>query len=146
MKELRNSGITRRGFLKAGSVGALSLSQITSGLMIAATKRKSSDIRIKEIEVSYEDFPYRTAYKFGGRSGDRVTLLNVHCTVETISGHTAKGFGSMSMGNLWSFPSKTLSYEATLEAMKRLAGRIQKITADYKETGHPIDINVALEP
>jgi L-alanine-DL-glutamate epimerase-like enolase superfamily enzyme len=72
--------------------------------------------------------------------------LNVHCTVETVSGHTAKGFGSMPMGNLWSFPSKTLSYEATLEAMKRLAGRIQKITADYKETGHPIDINVALEP
>jgi L-alanine-DL-glutamate epimerase-like enolase superfamily enzyme len=146
MRELRNSGITRRGFLKAGSAGALSLSPLTSGLMIAAPKSKSTDIRIKEIEVRYEDFPYRTAYKFGGRSGDRVTLLNVYCTVEAVSGHTAKGFGSMPMGNLWSFPAKTLSYDTTLKAMKRLAESIEKISASYTEAGHPIDINVALEP
>jgi len=29
--------------------------------MIAAPKRKSSDIRIKAIDVSYEDFPYRNS-------------------------------------------------------------------------------------
>jgi L-alanine-DL-glutamate epimerase-like enolase superfamily enzyme len=114
--------------------------------MIAAPKRKSSDIRIKEIEVSYEDFPYRTPYMFGGRSGDRVTILNVHCTVETVSGRVAKGFGSMPMGNEWSFPSKTLSYDTTLDAMKRLSQRIQKISEGYTDSGHPIDINVALEP
>jgi hypothetical protein len=81
--------------------------------MIAVPKPKSSDIRIKEMDVSYEDFPYRTPYEFGGRSGDRVTLLNVHCTVETVAGHVAKGFGSMPMGNEWSFPSRTLSYDTT---------------------------------
>jgi L-alanine-DL-glutamate epimerase-like enolase superfamily enzyme len=81
----------------------------------------------------------------GGRSVDRVTLLNVNCTVETLNGHVAKGFGSMPMGNQWSFPSKALSYDTTLEAMKRLAGRIRKITAAYTEPGHPIDINFALE-
>ena len=113
---------------------------------MAAPRRKSSDIRVKEIRVSYEDFPYRTPYEFGGRSVDRVTLLDVHCTVETVSGHRAKGFGSMTMGNEWAFPSKTLSYDTTLEAMKRLAERIAKITADYTDPGHPIDINFALEP
>jgi L-alanine-DL-glutamate epimerase-like enolase superfamily enzyme len=115
-------------------------------MMIAAPKLKSSDIRVKEARVGYEDFPYRTPYEFGGRSVDRVTLLDVHCTVETVSGHTAKGFGSMTMGNEWAFPTKTLSYDTTLDAMRQLAERIAKITADYKEPGHPIDINFALEP
>ena len=139
-----SSRITRRSFLKAASVGTLS--PLATGLMIAAPKRKASDIRIKEILVSYEDFPYRTPYKFGGRSADRVTILNVHCTAETVSGHVAKGFGSMPMGNEWSFPSKTLSYDTTLNAMKRLAERIRKINEGYTEPGHPIDINFALEP
>jgi L-alanine-DL-glutamate epimerase-like enolase superfamily enzyme len=49
------------------------------------------------------------------------------------------------MGNQWSFPSKTIPYDTTLEAMKRLAGRIQKITESYTQPGHPIDINFALE-
>jgi len=48
--------------------------------------------------------------------------------VETVAGQVAKGFGSMPMGNEWSFPSKTLSYDTTLEAMKRLARRIEKIS------------------
>jgi hypothetical protein len=115
-------------------------------MMLEATKRKSSDIRVKEIHVSYDNFPYRTPYEFGGRSVDDVTLLNVHCVVETVAGHVAKGFGSMTMGNEWSFPSQTLSYDTTLEAMKRLAERIKKITENYSESGHPIDINFTLEP
>jgi hypothetical protein len=48
------SGPTRRSFLKAASAGALTLSPLTSRLMIAAPKRKSTDIRIKEIEFSYD--------------------------------------------------------------------------------------------
>src|SRR6059058_4087333 len=56
----------------------------------------------------------------------------------------AKGFGSMTLGNVWSFPS--LPYDVSLGAMKALAGRIRKITADHKEPGHPIDIHTALEP
>ncbi|MGH9454862.1 MAG: enolase C-terminal domain-like protein [Terriglobia bacterium] len=114
--------------------------------MIANSKRKSTDIHIREIRIAYEDFPYRTPYQFGGRSVDRTTLLNVYATVETLGGRRAEGFGSMTMGNLWSFPSKTLSYDDTLDAMKRLAARIQKATQSYGESGHPIDINFTLEP
>ena len=140
------SRISRRTFLKGASVAALSVSPWSSTLSMASPKRKSSDIRIKGIRISYENFPYRTPYEFGGRSGDRVTLLDVHCTVETGTGHVAEGFGSMPMGNEWSFPSKTLSYDTTLEAMKRLAERLRKITEGYSDAGHPIDINFALEP
>lgn len=142
---LAHPNTTRRNFLKTACAGVGSLAA-ASKLVLATSKQKSTNIRIKEISIAYEDFPYRMAYHFGGRSGDRVTLLNVQCTVETLAGRTAKGFGSMPLGNLWSFPSKTLSYDTTMEAMKRLSQRIQKITAAYSDAGHPIDLNVALEP
>ena len=106
---------------------------------------KAADIRIESVSLGYEDYRYRTPIKFGGTALDRVTLLNVNCVVRTAAGRTAKGFGSMPLGNIWSWPSK-LPYEATLGAMKRLAERIAKITGAYKEAGHPVDINVALEP
>src|SRR5579862_9855268 len=107
---------------------------------------KPTDIRIEEIRYTYEDYLYRTPIKFGGSVVDRATLINVNCTVRTVGGKVSKGFGSMPMGNVWSFPSHTMSYDTTLGAMKALAERISKITAGCKETGHPIDLNVALEP
>ena len=78
----------------------------------------STDVRIKELSTSTEDFLYRTPIKFGGTEVDRVTLLNVKVTLESRAGKTAQGFGSMPMGNVWSFPSKTLRYDETLGAMR----------------------------
>ena len=106
---------------------------------------KSTDIRIVDVQFDYEDYTYRAPLKFGGAIVDRVTLLNAHCTVRTGAGKTAKGFGSMPMGNIWAFPSQKMSYDVTLNAMKVLAGRIQKSVAGYKAAAHPVDINVALE-
>ena len=89
---------------------------------------------------------YRAPYKFGGRVVDRVTLLNVHCRVTTRNGQTAWGFASMTMGNMWAFPSATMSYDTTLEAMKALASRIARLAGDCPEIGHPLDIAHVLEP
>jgi len=55
---------------------------------------------------------------------DRATLLNVNCSVRTGDGRPARGFGSMPLGNIWSFPSKTMSYDTTLKAMQALAEQI----------------------
>jgi L-alanine-DL-glutamate epimerase-like enolase superfamily enzyme len=107
---------------------------------------KPTDIRIEEIRFDYEDFHYRMPIKFGGVAVDRVTILNVHSVVRTASGKSARGFGSMPLGCTWSFPSKVLSYDDTLHAMKVLAERLARITADFHEPGHPIDLNCALEP
>jgi hypothetical protein len=52
--------------MKAASAGSLALSPIATKFTIAAPIRKSSGIRIKAIQISYEDFPYRTPYEFGG--------------------------------------------------------------------------------
>jgi L-alanine-DL-glutamate epimerase-like enolase superfamily enzyme len=51
----------------------------------------------------------------------------------------------MSLGNVWSFPSASLSYDATLAAMKSLARKIERITASFSEYAHPLDVNHALE-
>src|SRR5207237_7510775 len=107
---------------------------------------KSGDIRIDDVSYDYEEFRYRTPYKFAGKEVDRATILNVRCVAHLANGRSAHGFGSMPMGNVWSFPSERMSYDMTLGAMKALAERVRSITADFKETGHPIDINVALEP
>ena len=112
----------------------------------AIGKSNPAAIRIEQISHSYEDLRYRAPYKFGGFAVDRVTLLNVECVVSLKNGRTAKGFGSMTMGNVWSFPSHVLSYDQTLAAMKALAEKINTVTGAYREYGHPIDINCALEP
>jgi L-alanine-DL-glutamate epimerase-like enolase superfamily enzyme len=132
------TGVTRRRALASAT-----------GLLLGAPavfSRASSDIRVIEVEPSFEDFRYRTPIKFGGSVVDRVTVLNVRCTVRGRQGETAHGFGSMPLGNVWSFPSKRLTYDQTLAAMKDLAARIAKITATEQEWGHPVDINQALEP
>src|SRR5579862_2439825 len=107
---------------------------------------RPTDARIDEIRTGFEDFRYRAPYKFGGKEVDRVTMLNVHCRLGTKAGKTAEGFASMSMGNVWSFPSATTPYDTTLAAMKTLAVKIAHITRDYREYAHPLDINHALEP
>jgi L-alanine-DL-glutamate epimerase-like enolase superfamily enzyme len=112
-------------------------------LSLAATR--STDVRIDEVTFGFEDFKYRTPIKFGGTEVDRVTLLNVNATIRNSAGKVQKGFGSMPLGNVWSFPSKTMPYDKTLNAMKVLSERIAKITNGYKEFGHPVDLNWDLE-
>jgi L-alanine-DL-glutamate epimerase-like enolase superfamily enzyme len=133
------SQITRRTCLK--TAGAL----LTGSFGILRASAKNTDIRIEDISSSYEDYLYRTPIKFGGSVVDRATLLNVNCTVRTPDGKIAKGFGSMPLGNVWSFPSKKMTYDTTLAAMKALAQEMVKINAGYKEYGHPIEINAAVE-
>ncbi|HEV3146149.1 MAG TPA: enolase C-terminal domain-like protein [Gemmataceae bacterium] len=104
-----------------------------------------TDIRLEDVSFGYEDFSYRTPIKFGGIALDRVTILNVYATVHTVAGKSARGFGSMPLGNVWSFPSRVLTYDETLAAMKALADKVSRIFAGCRETGHPIDLFHVLE-
>ena len=70
---------------------------------------RPTDVRIADATFEFEDFHYRSPIKFGGVALDRATVLNVRVTVETRTGRTAEGFGSMPLGNVWAFPSKRLA-------------------------------------
>src|SRR3954467_15598122 len=101
---------------------------------------RSTDIRPRDVSIGYEDYTYRSPIKFGGMVLDRVTLLNVEMTVETRAGKVAKGFGSMPLGNVWAWPSRELTYDQTLGAMKKTA---EVCATTYRKESvewcHPID-------
>jgi L-alanine-DL-glutamate epimerase-like enolase superfamily enzyme len=133
---LSMQSLSRRNFL-------VTAASIPSAAFVIS---RPGEIRAGEVEHSYEDFLYRTPYRFGGRQVDRVTLLNVRCRVRSRDGRTAEGFGSMTMGLAWAWPQAAKAYDRGLDLMKQLAQRIAAITQAFPEYGHPIDINAALEP
>src|ERR1700730_14822988 len=99
------NSISRRSILQSGAAIA---GAAPFGILRASVK--NTDIRIEEMSHTYEDYLYRTPIKFGGSVVDRATIFNVNCTVRTRTGKVAKGFGSMPLGNVWSFPSKKMGY------------------------------------
>jgi L-alanine-DL-glutamate epimerase-like enolase superfamily enzyme len=117
---------------------------IASRSAAAVAASKPTEIRIVDVQYQFEEFRYRAPYQFGGRTVDRVTILNVDCRVRTGDGKDAWGFGSMTLGNAWAFPAA--SHDAGLDAMKALAGELRTVTADCDEQGHPIDLFRVLEP
>lgn len=106
---------------------------------------KSTDIRTVDVAIGFEDFVYRTPLKFGGVPVDRVTVLNVDATVETRSGTIARGFGSMPLGNVWAWPSKSLNYGQTLAGMREIAAACGDVYRSDREFGHPVEIGVRCE-
>lgn len=129
--------LTRRGLLLSAAVAPLAPSIIA---------RTATDVRVRAMDISYQDFLYRVPIKFGGRALDRVTLLNVSCTVEGRNGKTVQGQGSMPLGNVWSWPARSMNYDQTIQAMKDLASRVAGLYKSHSEYGHPIDLTTAVEP
>ena len=107
---------------------------------------REKDISVDRAHFSFEDFDFRTPIKFGGNVVTALTLLNVEVEVADRVGRKALGRGSMPLGNVWSFPSKVLSFDATLGLMKELAARIAMVSASFRDFGHPVEINHRLEP
>jgi L-alanine-DL-glutamate epimerase-like enolase superfamily enzyme len=103
-------------------------------------------VRIVDVRHHTEDHAYRTPIKFGGVALDRATLLNAEVVVESADGTRASGFGSMPLGNVWSFPTRNLSYDQTLGAMRSIAVRAADLYRDAKIKAHPIRITMDLEP
>lgn len=101
---------------------------------------KSTDVRIVDALVSFEEHPFRTPLKFGGRLVEKHRLINVQVTVENRAGHHAIGLGSMPIGNVWAWPSEKVSSEQAEKAMEEFASRVVRLTDILDEFGHPIDI------
>ena len=106
---------------------------------------KPSDIHILNVELDFEAYPYRTPLKFGGVVTTHCKLMNVTIDVENGAGARASGCGSMPLGNAWSFPSQTVGFDDTMQAMVRLGERMVAYTRTYSDSGHPVDIMVDLE-
>jgi L-alanine-DL-glutamate epimerase-like enolase superfamily enzyme len=104
---------------------------------------KSTDIRVCGAKLSTERIEYRSPIKFGGRVVTDVVIANVELEVETPGGRRAQGFGSMPIGNVWAWPSNTVTPPQSLAAMKQFAERCESLVRDEKCTGHPLDVTHA---
>jgi L-alanine-DL-glutamate epimerase-like enolase superfamily enzyme len=135
---------SRRTLLRRAMAAPLAAAATQRRSGAAVVRARPHDARIREVTCDFEDYSYRAPYQFGGRSVDRVTLLNVNCRLRTADGREAWGFGSMTLGNAWAFPAA--SQDAGLGAMRSLAGRLRAVTAECDDAGHPIDLFRALEP
>src|ERR1041385_178889 len=129
---------TRRKFVKKGAALASGVvaASLTRGLgILSAASRKNSDIRIDHISFGYDEHVFRAPVGFAGAVVNRATMVTVKCSVRTVGGKVAKGFGSMPFNHTFSFPSKTLSNEVKNDAMKALAVEIAKVTRAHPEFG-----------
>jgi L-alanine-DL-glutamate epimerase-like enolase superfamily enzyme len=105
---------------------------------------KPTDIRILSVKTETERIAYRAPIKFGGRVVTDAVLVNVTIEVETKSGRRGAGFGSMPMGNVWAWPSNTVTPAQSLEAMLEFVKRFENAVGGFADTGHPLDITCAL--
>ena len=105
---------------------------------------KPTDIRILEATCEFEAIAFRTPLKFGGRVTENTTLINVEVTVENQQGDYGSGFGSMPIGNIWAWPSETVSPDDAESAMAEFAERAVALVDSFPEFGHPMDIMFGL--
>src|SRR5262245_14217506 len=101
---------------------------------------KPTDIRILSVKTETERIAYRAPIKFGGCVVTDAVLVNVTIEVETLAGRRGSGFGSMPMGNVWAWPSNTVTPPQSLEAMLGFVERFAPLVCDYRGTGHPLDM------
>jgi L-alanine-DL-glutamate epimerase-like enolase superfamily enzyme len=101
---------------------------------------KSTDVRVLQASVSFEPVPFRAPLKFGGRVMASSTLINVEVIVETKGRRQATGFGSMPAGNIWAWPSDTVTPEQSEKAMREFADRVIGLANAYGEYRHPVEL------
>jgi len=77
---------------------------------------------------------------FGGRTVDHTQLINAQVTVETRDGRSATGFGSMPVGNVWSWPSQAVAPPDAEKAMLEYAQIIAELFSNFPEFGHPLEL------
>lgn len=138
---------TRRRFVKTAVAltGGVCAAECC-GVGLAAPSPNKTDIRIERVSFRYEEHVFRVPLKFALTVVDRAMMLTATCTVRTAAGKVATGFGTLPLNYVFTFPSKKLSPDARLGAMKALAEEVAKVTEKYTEFGHPIEINWELAP
>ena len=106
--------------------------------------RKETDVRINEAACSFEPVEFRAPLKFGGRIIDKTFLMNVTVEVETRGGRYTAGMGSMPVGNVWAWPSDTVSADDSEKAMMAFAEKVVELGNQYPEFGHPLELSYHL--
>lgn len=94
--------------------------------------------QIKNIETRQEQFDYRSPMKFGGRVVKDVTVYHAEVVIENDLGEVSTGHGSMTMGNIWAWPSQVVPADETLSVLTELADDIVEAARNLERFSHPM--------
>lgn len=99
----------------------------------------ATDLQRFELRLRTESYDYRTPMKFGGRVVNEVTVLSADCTAESQAG-IGGGFGSMTMGVTWAWPSPAVDDSTKLQVILELSQRLADAFMAAGQQGHPLDL------
>jgi hypothetical protein len=101
--------------------------------------------RVVEASVEFEGIRYRVPLRFGTGVVETVILATARVTLEAPDGKRSQGLGQILLGELWSFPSKTVERSLREKAMRHVAERTAAWLAAEKPSGHPLEIGWTLK-
>ncbi len=106
---------------------------------------KPTDIAIREVRTHRIKYNYRAPMKFGGREVKDVVVLQAKVVVESRStGKLTTGYGEMTLGNAWAWPSKKLLASLTSMPLISLFEKMAAAAATFTEYGHPLRLTTEL--
>ena len=107
------------------------------------TTRKSTDVRVRSVAITYLPVEMRMPLKFGAESVSSVSCIRVAVTIEGNDGKTATGWGETPLSVTWAWPSTRMSYQQRYEALEQFCSWLGQAWADSDAVGHPIEIGHA---
>lgn len=105
---------------------------------------RSTDIRIRGVELYYLPVETRVPLKFGTETLTSVTCARARVVVEDRQGRLASGWGETPLSVQWVWPSM-MGYAARHAALLDFTEQIAAAWADFAEFGHPMEIGHAFQ-
>ena len=105
---------------------------------------RSTDIRIRGVELYYLPVETRVPLKFGTETLTSVTCARAKVVVEDREGRQACGWGETPLSVQWVWPS-AMPYGARHTALCDFTEQLAQAWADYSHFGHPMEIGHAFQ-
>ncbi len=99
-----------------------------------------SDIRLVDIEWTFEDLKFRTPLKFGSGVVTTTTSTTVKATVENRDGQQGVGYGNILLSYLWGYPSATMGVDERDMAMRKVTEKFCNLMLENADYGHPMTL------
>ena len=108
------------------------------------TGTKSTDIRIRGVELYYLPVETRVPLKFGAETTTSVTCARARVVVEDRQGRLASGWGETPLSVQWAWPSE-MNYTARHDALLDFSEQLAAAWAGFASFGHPLEIGHAFQ-
>lgn len=105
---------------------------------------KSTDIRVKHIEIYLLPVETRVPLKFGSETLQSVTCARAKVTVEDKTGKSASGWGETPLSVQWVWPSK-LAYSKRHTALVEFCKTLAEAWLKFETAGHPLELGMLFQ-